>query len=198
MRSPIPLDDSTRAPRCSKECLLCVCVPCCLLRVLVCLRGGGSRLRIYMGSSSSRDIREEYGMPVTFGPLSRGKPIDWENTDGFSAVQLARRAKKGHWELDENVKDCFVCGRGFTMLHRRHHCRVCGVIIGGCCTRKLRGQLACLLCFEIEFPRTKTKQGADVAQALQEEHKGLSQEGEDEEHKGNSQEEKKEEEQKGL
>ena len=34
---------------------------------------------------------------------------------------------------DETAKNCFHCKRPFTMLYRRHHCRLCGkVFCAGC------------------------------------------------------------------
>eukprot|EP00736_Rhodelphis_marinus_P014355 Rmarinus@m.3921 len=36
------------------------------------------------------------------------------------------------WESDE-VKDCSLCGSRFSVVNRRHHCRLCGKIICGVC-----------------------------------------------------------------
>ena len=39
------------------------------------------------------------------------------------------------WERDEDVHSCRVCDVGFNMLHRRHHCRVCGRIVCAKCSK---------------------------------------------------------------
>jgi len=46
---------------------------------------------------------------------------------------------------------CQVCGSGFSLMNRRHHCRVCGrVVCNGCSAHELSGHRVCDPCF---FPR---------------------------------------------
>ena len=33
------------------------------------------------------------------------------------------------WVVDEDVENCMICSVGFTILQRKHHCRICGNII---------------------------------------------------------------------
>ncbi|KAF2274389.1 FYVE-domain-containing protein [Westerdykella ornata] len=38
------------------------------------------------------------------------------------------------WQPDSEVDSCFVCGRYFTFLNRRHHCRKCGRVVCANCS----------------------------------------------------------------
>lgn len=50
---------------------------------------------------------------------------------------IARKSdpRKAHWEADENVPHCRLCLTSFTLTTRRHHCRACGQIFCGDCSR---------------------------------------------------------------
>ena len=61
---------------------------------------------------------------------------------------------KNKWVPDEEAPHCRSCGKEFTMIKRRHHCRFCGeVICGGCSknrrpnTTKMKMVRVCDLCF---------------------------------------------------
>jgi len=38
------------------------------------------------------------------------------------------------WEPDSEVPSCRICGRGFNVFNRKHHCRACGRVFCGPCT----------------------------------------------------------------
>ncbi|KAJ2961996.1 hypothetical protein NQZ79_g2755 [Umbelopsis isabellina] len=38
------------------------------------------------------------------------------------------------WEKNENAMDCRRCGRYFSLLVRRHHCRICGLVVCDRCS----------------------------------------------------------------
>lgn len=38
------------------------------------------------------------------------------------------------WNQDENTSACSCCGKPFTFVRRRHHCRNCGRIVCGDCS----------------------------------------------------------------
>lgn len=40
------------------------------------------------------------------------------------------------WIPDDEVASCMLCASGFTLTKRRHHCRSCGKVICGDCSRK--------------------------------------------------------------
>jgi hypothetical protein len=59
------------------------------------------------------------------------------------------------WVLDENAPRCMQCGAIFTLLLRRHHCRICGIVVcRHCCVERVQipGTLvhkrACVACTE--------------------------------------------------
>lgn len=41
----------------------------------------------------------------------------------------------GPWQPDAMVSRCAVCSRKFTLMRRRHHCRVCGLVVCDSCSR---------------------------------------------------------------
>src|SRR3990167_5063522 len=42
------------------------------------------------------------------------------------------------WQRDEDADACSRCGKRFTLLTRRHHCRHCGLVFcSACCNTKL-------------------------------------------------------------
>lgn len=66
------------------------------------------------------------------------------------------------WVPDENVVGCMRCAKHFTLLVRRHHCRVCGrIYCSDCCSNfsllprqfnRAEPQRACVRCFEVLLP----------------------------------------------
>ena len=40
------------------------------------------------------------------------------------------------WEADAAASSCAMCHRGFTQLLRKHHCRLCGLVVCGDCSAK--------------------------------------------------------------
>uniref|UniRef100_A0A6G1SCB0 Rabenosyn-5 n=1 Tax=Aceria tosichella TaxID=561515 RepID=A0A6G1SCB0_9ACAR len=46
------------------------------------------------------------------------------------------------WTLDDLVKLCPYCAKSFTFARRRHHCRVCGAILCGGCSKYLEYKAA--------------------------------------------------------
>ncbi|KAG0242758.1 hypothetical protein B0O80DRAFT_460532 [Mortierella sp. GBAus27b] len=61
---------------------------------------------------------------------------------GNSLTKLIRRARgegvsKEYWMTDENAKECFGCSAPFSMIRRKHHCRICGVIFCSKCAFKI-------------------------------------------------------------
>ncbi|CAG8716361.1 10670_t:CDS:2, partial [Funneliformis caledonium] len=41
---------------------------------------------------------------------------------------------KDHWKKDHTAKCCSFCHKKFTILYRRHHCRICGYIFCSSCS----------------------------------------------------------------
>lgn len=51
-----------------------------------------------------------------------------------SAADLNESEFKQFWMPDRNCKECYECGAKFSMLKRRHHCRICGrIFCSACC-----------------------------------------------------------------
>ena len=41
------------------------------------------------------------------------------------------------WVADDDAKLCFICKKSFTIARRKHHCRLCGLLICGKCSEFL-------------------------------------------------------------
>nr|CCA22718.1 conserved hypothetical protein [Albugo laibachii Nc14] len=49
--------------------------------------------------------------------------------------QFQRRSICGQWVEDDTIQICTGCEKEFTIFVRRHHCRICGLIFCGPCSR---------------------------------------------------------------
>ncbi|KAL0590146.1 hypothetical protein ABG067_001786 [Albugo candida] len=49
--------------------------------------------------------------------------------------QFQRRSICGQWVEDDSIQLCTNCEKDFTIFVRRHHCRICGLIFCGPCSR---------------------------------------------------------------
>ena len=57
--------------------------------------------------------------------------------DGFAEFSLTiDLAKKHGWTHDEASNNCLLCGSQFTLMSRKHHCRVCGILCCNACSSK--------------------------------------------------------------
>ena len=42
--------------------------------------------------------------------------------------QISGKSDRNYWMSDSLVKNCYDCGKSFSTIRRRHHCRFCGQI----------------------------------------------------------------------
>jgi hypothetical protein len=56
----------------------------------------------------------------------------------FGGFRSKKTSESGVWVSDQEVKECPLCNRAFSLLVRKHHCRQCGNVICSRCsgTRK--------------------------------------------------------------
>lgn len=66
-----------------------------------------------------------------------------------------------HWLPDHLVKACMMCGVGFGILVRKHHCRACGAIYcAECSSHRVEAERICDMCYERAYDlRTKRLAG---------------------------------------
>ena len=66
-----------------------------------------------------------------------------------------------HWLPDHLVKACMMCGVGFGIMVRKHHCRACGAIYcADCSSHRVEAERICDLCYERAYDlRTKRLAG---------------------------------------
>ena len=78
-----------------------------------------------VGFSTPKECTSWYSSLIEATKAARhneGLPSNYEDSLKFSVV----------W--GKNTKDCQVCGRSFSIIVRRHHCRSCGKCICGSCS----------------------------------------------------------------
>jgi hypothetical protein len=73
-------------------------------------------------------------------------------------LRSKRTSESGSWAEDASATECSNCSKAFTLLHRRHHCRVCGkCFCAGCSAFRVRlassrtgkEKRACAQCFAV-------------------------------------------------
>ena len=52
-----------------------------------------------------------------------------------SEFYCSDRVSEVKWDHDSNTKNCYLCDCNFTLLNRRHHCRICGHIFCDNCSK---------------------------------------------------------------
>jgi rabenosyn-5 len=72
------------------------------------------------------------------------------------------------WQNNSSAKTCYLCSDDFTLINRRHHCRLCGRIIcssplcmenipiklENCLVKELK---SCVKCFKFLFKKPQTR-----------------------------------------
>lgn len=55
--------------------------------------------------------------------------------DGYP-MELTARVERDDWVKDKERNNCQLCNVGFTLINRKHHCRMCGALVCASCTSK--------------------------------------------------------------
>lgn len=55
----------------------------------------------------------------------------------LTGQQQVAKGEAPVWVPDDAAKACYKCQDTFTLISRRHHCRVCGLLVCGKCSRIL-------------------------------------------------------------
>jgi len=70
--------------------------------------------------------------------------------DTTSSPAQTQGNEKKDWEADEKVPDCSKCQAHFTMIKRRHRCRMCAKIYcKACSSKRYNGQRVCDGCHHV-------------------------------------------------
>ena len=69
---------------------------------------------------------------------SESEKKDWvktiqENTKDFNCTTGSKKAAV--WSADHESKECQACAKAFNLFIRRHHCRQCGALVCGKCSK---------------------------------------------------------------
>lgn len=65
----------------------------------------------------------------------KDKTISQDDVLKYSS-QLFKPINKSMWKHDSTSAACMLCEDAFSATHRRHHCRMCGILACGACTSK--------------------------------------------------------------
>ncbi|CAG8438826.1 1515_t:CDS:10 [Scutellospora calospora] len=92
--------------------------------------GNQNSYPIYKDISDTRSIRSVQTIAST------------GNNSGYSFSKVIRRLRgegvnKGYWMADDSCKECYECKVTFTIVRRKHHCRICGQIFCSKCASNI-------------------------------------------------------------
>ena len=84
--------------------------------------------------------------------------LHWEGQSGSISWKLvaesiiSKEPEHGAvtWQKDSDTRVCWRCTGDFTFFNRRHHCRACGLVVCGACSKNTdaKGQRICRQCKE--------------------------------------------------
>jgi len=89
---------------------------------------------LYMGNSSIAP--DEMVDALIRHGLARKSLPDGDAQGGTLSYKFERIANSAVWKADALVNACEKCGKSFSMVRRKHHCRRCGRIFCDACTKK--------------------------------------------------------------
>lgn len=56
----------------------------------------------------------------------------------YYTISYRKAIPRSEWKPDNSTDHCKICGKKFSLIIRRHHCRLCGYIFcNSCCNRKI-------------------------------------------------------------
>lgn len=67
-------------------------------------------------------------------PLSHTRPTERLNRPDSNSSNGSRKYVVPPWQPDSEVSECPICGKPFTWMFRRHHCRKCGRVVCNDCS----------------------------------------------------------------
>ena len=82
-------------------------------------------------------LQKKYGVTiykednVNFGAEKANQGDNCEDTPSISSKRKDRRM---YWMDDNYCESCYSCGSKFSLVLRKHHCRICGQIFCGNCS----------------------------------------------------------------
>ena len=78
-------------------------------------------------SSSSSDVGKG-NTEQEISKMIRSVSANSASSAEYSEHKGNGKTEKNYWMSDSSVKNCFDCGKSFSTIRRRHHCRFCGQI----------------------------------------------------------------------
>eukprot|EP00759_Apiculatamorpha_spiralis_P016202 PhF_6_TR22531/c0_g1_i1/m.31993 len=76
------------------------------------------------------------------------------------------------WQPNHHAPHCPICGCGFCMLRRKHHCRRCGRVVCGSCSQGAGMKKSCQWCLSLgirapwDFEGSSTPRGNGLSSSL--------------------------------
>ena len=69
--------------------------------------------------------------------MHKNKPVNVaaKSLQMLTQINSSSKVKHRRWQKDSEAKDCPHCQSMFTFLTRKHHCRLCGFVVCGACSR---------------------------------------------------------------
>ena len=87
-----------------------------------------------LSASSSRLAQQHEVVDLTGSSPPIPRTPHRQRQQSRTSSSSSRRYVVPSWQPDSEVPDCPICGRTFTWLFRRHHCRKCGRVVCNDCS----------------------------------------------------------------
>jgi hypothetical protein len=84
-------------------------------------------------ASATNSTFDSSSAAVKTGAASGAGTVNAGGATGVAGVSSAKKAEAVAWVKDNTVTACMICGGGFSLIHRRHHCRRCGRMVCATC-----------------------------------------------------------------
>lgn len=72
----------------------------------------------------------------SFPRFMKGEHYEQLITDSVAALRVEDLGAK--WMPDTSTRNCMACGVAFSLIQRKHHCRLCGSVVCAACSPRLR------------------------------------------------------------
>lgn len=82
--------------------------------------------------TSAASMTTKQAARATFGPFTPQNKDKKPKLDDINGIE-SRRVHT--WVRDSTIHNCYSCKVGFTLINRKHHCRLCGRIFCSDCTK---------------------------------------------------------------
>jgi len=97
------------------------------------IKGYGKSFTVY---TETLEEKQEW-MKILYSTIQNHKQnwADQKHRAGVVSSAMTFNGPAAVWIPDDHARYCMICKKEFTVIKRRHHCRRCGMIVCGDCSK---------------------------------------------------------------